>query len=192
MDEHLRNQELIKAKLDRPVALVGLMGAGKTTVGRRLARLLGLPFFDADREMEEAAGRSLAEILDAWGEEAYRNGERLVVRRLVTGGPSVIATGGGAFEDPQTRQTLKENTITVWLNAAVDVLHSRTRLRPEHRPLLDQENARSVLEKLARDRLAIFRTTDIEIFSGETSREEVAGRILTALHEYLNQSETDE
>lgn len=190
MDEHLRNRE-IKAKLDRPVALVGLMGAGKTTVGRRLGRMLGLPFLDADREMEEAAGRSLAEILETWGEEAYRNGERLVIRRLVSGGPSVIATGGGAFEDPETRQALKENTITVWLNAAVDVLHSRTQLRPEHRPLLDQKNARSVLEKLARERVEIFSTTDIEIFSGETSREEVAGRILTALHEYLNNSELD-
>ncbi len=185
MDEPLRTRDL-KAKLDRPVALVGLMGAGKTTVGRRLGRMLGLPFLDADREMEEAAGRSLAEILEAWGEEAYRNGERLVIRRLVGGGPSVIATGGGAFEDPETRQALKENTITVWLNAAVDVLHSRTQLRPEHRPLLDQKNARSVLEKLARERAEIFRTTDIEIFSGETSREEVAGRILTALHEYLH------
>lgn len=185
MNQELKVQEL-RSRLDRPVALVGLMGAGKTTVGRRLGRILKLPFFDADREMEEAAGRSLAEILETWGEEAYRNGERRVILRLTTGGPSVIATGGGAFADPETRQALKENTITVWLNADVDVLHSRTQLRPEHRPLLDHENARSVLEELARERVETFRTTDIEVVSGETSREEVAGRILTALHEYLN------
>jgi shikimate kinase len=189
MDQDSKVQEL-KSKLDRPVALVGLMGAGKTTVGRRLGRMLGLTFLDADREMEKAAGRSLAEILEAWGEDAYRSGERRVIRRLINSGPSVIATGGGAFEDPETRRALKRSTITVWLNADVGILHSRAQLRPDHRPLLDQDNARSILEELARKRAQIFGATDIEIISGETSREEVAGRILTALHKYLNDSGT--
>ena len=130
LDQEIRQ---LKSRLDRPVALVGLMGAGKTTVGRRLGRVLDLPFVDADREMEQAAGRSLAEILETWGEEAYRSGERRVIRRLIESGPSIIATGGGAFEDAETREALEKNTITVWLNADVEVLHSRTQLRPEHR-----------------------------------------------------------
>ena len=183
LDQEIRQ---LKSRLDRPVALVGLMGAGKTTVGRRLGRVLDLPFVDADREMEQAAGRSLAEILDAWGEEAYRSGERRVIRRLIESGPSIIATGGGAFEDAETREALEKNTITVWLNADVEVLHSRTQLRPEHRPLLDHKNARLILEKMATERADMFNSTHIEIHSGETSREEVAGRILTALNEFLD------
>lgn len=176
----------LKARLRRPVALVGLMGAGKTTVGRRLARLLGLPFLDVDREMEIAAGRSLADILESWGEAEYRNGERRIVRRLVGGGPSVIATGGKAFEDARTRRLLQQETITVWLKADVDVLHSRTKKRPEKRPFLDPDNARSMLATMADEKADIFKAADIAVASGGTSRREVAGRILKALEEYLN------
>src|SRR5262245_16053395 len=101
--------------LDRPIVLVGLMGAGKSTVGRRLARRLGLPFVDSDAEIEEAAGRTAADLFDRYGENDFRDGERRLVARLIDGSLRVIATGGGAFVDPSTRQLLNDRAITVWL-----------------------------------------------------------------------------
>src|SRR5262249_38115527 len=120
--------------LDRPIVLVGLMGAGKSTVGRRLARRLGLPFVDSDIAIEEASGASSADLFERYGEHDFRDGERRLVARLVNGEVRVIATGGGAFMDPRTRELLNERAITVWLDAPIDVLAERTSRR-DNRPL---------------------------------------------------------
>ena len=122
-------------RLDQPVVLVGLMGAGKSTVGRRLAKRLGLSFVDSDSAIEDAAGCTAAEVFERYGEQDFRDGERRLVRRLMDGEIRVIATGGGAFVDARTRQLLNERAITVWLDAPVDVLAQRT-ARRDTRPLL--------------------------------------------------------
>jgi shikimate kinase/3-dehydroquinate synthase len=119
----------------RSLVLVGLMGAGKTSIGRRLAARLGLPFKDADAEIEQAAGCSVQEIFARYGEMAFRDGERRVIRRLMSGPPTVIATGGGAWMDPQTREAVAEAGISVWLRCPIPVLVRRVRGR-DHRPLL--------------------------------------------------------
>src|SRR3569833_3085569 len=123
-------------RLDRPIVLGGLMGVGKSTVGRRLAKRLGLPFVDSDSAIEDAAGFSAAEVFERYGEEDFRDGERRLVARLVEGDVRVIATGGGAYVDPRTRQLLNERAITVWLDAPDKELTERTdprHTRPQHR-----------------------------------------------------------
>src|SRR5688572_25090715 len=113
-------------RLDRPIVLVGLMGAGKSTVGRRLAKRLGLPFVDTDAEIEGATGHRWGELFERYGEAAYRDGERRLVARIVDGEVRVISTGGGVFVDPATRELLNSRAITVWLDAPIDVLADRT------------------------------------------------------------------
>src|SRR5947208_16740108 len=125
----------LSKRLDRPVVLVGLMGVGKSTVGRRLARRLGLPFIDSDSEIEETVGLPWGELFERYGEADYRDGERRLVARLIDGEVRVIATGGGVFVDPATRELLNARAITVWLDAPVDVLAERT-ARRDTRPLL--------------------------------------------------------
>ena len=139
--------DLVK-RLDRPVALVGLMGVGKSTVGRRLAKRLGLSFVDSDSEIEDTVGLPWGELFERYGEADYRDGERRLVARLVDGQVRVIATGGGVFVDPRTRALLNERTITVWLDAPVDVLAERTGRR-DTRPLLKNGDRKATLERLA-------------------------------------------
>ena len=136
-------------RLDRPVVLVGLMGVGKSTVGRRLAKRLGLPFVDSDSEIEEAVGLPAGELFERYGEADYRDGERRLVARLIDGRVRVIATGGGVFVDPRTRELLKERAITVWLDAPIDVLAVRTRRR-DTRPLLKNGDPKDALEQIGR------------------------------------------
>ncbi len=134
----------------RTIALVGLMGVGKSSVGRRLANALDLPFRDADVEVEQAAGRSIPEIFAEIGEAGFREGERRVIARLLEEPPHVLATGGGAFMNPQTRALLKAKAITVWLKADLEVLARRIS-RKDNRPLLKGKNQRKVLAELARE-----------------------------------------
>lgn len=129
---------------DRPIALVGLMGVGKTSLGRRLAQTLALPFVDADAEIEAAAGRSVADIFAAFGEEGFRDGERRVIARLLAGPPIVLATGGGAFAQPLTRDILLEGALVVWLKAELPTLAARV-ARKTHRPLLIGRDPMEVL-----------------------------------------------
>src|SRR3954452_13331043 len=138
-------------RLDRPIVLVGLMGVGKSTVGRRLAKRLGLSFVDSDAEIEDASGYPPAEMFERYGEREFRDGERRLVARLIEGDVRVIATGGGAFVDPRTRTLLNERAITVWLDAPVDVLAERTGRR-NTRPLLRDGNRAETLARLADER----------------------------------------
>src|SRR3954447_23792148 len=136
---------------DRSIVLVGLMGAGKTTVGRRLAKRLGLPFVDSDEEVEKAADQKISEIFERFGEASFRDGERRILRRLVEGSPKVIATGGGAFVDPETRALILENCIAVWLKAEPETLAERVSRR-NNRPLLRGKNPLETLRDLGERR----------------------------------------
>lgn len=172
-------------KLDRPIVLVGLMGAGKSTVGRRLARRLGLPFVDSDTEIEEAAGATAAELFERYGENDFRDGERRLVARLIDGTVRVIATGGGAYVDPRTRQLLNERAITVWLDAPVEVLAERTGRR-DTRPLLRKGDRATTLARLAEQRHPMYAEAHIHIRSGDGAHSNVVEAIVAALREHLD------
>ncbi|HEX5321119.1 MAG TPA: shikimate kinase [Stellaceae bacterium] len=172
-------------RLDRPIVLVGLMGVGKSTVGRRLARRLGLPFVDSDAAIEDAAGLSPAEVFERYGEQDFRDGERRLVARLVDQGDiQVIATGGGAFVDPLTRALLNERAITIWLDAPVDILAERTSRR-DTRAQLRNGDPKATLERLASERRPSYEQAHIHVKSGSGAHREVVEAILRALDAYL-------
>ena len=165
---------------DRCIVLVGLMGAGKTTIGRRLAKRLGLPFHDSDEEIERAADHSIAEIFDRFGEASFRDGERRVLRRLVGGPPKVIATGGGAFMDPETRALVLDKAIAVWLRAEVPTLAERA-TRRGRRPLLRDREPAEVLRALAEVRDPIYAEAQLHVSSDGVSHEQAVDEIVAAL-----------
>ena len=173
-------------RLDRPIVLVGLMGVGKSTVGRRLARRLGLPFVDSDAAIEDAAGLSPAEVLERYGEQDFRDGERRLVARLVDEGDlQVIATGGGAFVDPRTRELLNARAVTVWLDAPVDILTERTSRRDTRAQLRDGD-PKETLERLANERRAAYEQAHIHVKSGLGAHREVVDAIVRALEEHIS------
>ncbi|HVM38410.1 MAG TPA: shikimate kinase [Sphingomicrobium sp.] len=174
----------VAKRLDRPIVLVGLMGAGKSTVGRRLARRLGLPFVDSDAAIEDAAGFSAAEVFERYGERDFRDGERRLVARLVEGEKRVIATGGGAFVDPRTRQLLNERAITIWLDAPTQVLAERTGRR-DTRPLLRNDDPKGTLDRLAQERRPSYAEAHIHVRSGEGPHRDVVEAIVAKLAEHL-------
>jgi shikimate kinase len=174
-------------RLDRPVVLVGLMGVGKSTVGRRLAKRLSLSFVDSDAEIEDAAGYPAAEIFERYGEQDFRDGERRLVARLIEGAVRVIATGGGAYVDPRTRKLLNERAITVWLDAPVDILAERTSRR-DTRAQLRNGDPRAVLEKLAEERRPSYEEAHIHVRSGDGAHKDVVEAIIQALEDHLNRS----
>ena len=176
--------EKLTIPLDRPIVLVGLMGAGKSTVGRRLAKRLGLPFVDSDSEIEEAAGIGTAELFEKFGESDFRDGERRLVARLMDGNVRVIATGGGAFIDPRTRQLLNDRAITIWLDASVDVLAERTSRR-NNRPLLRRGNRSETLARLAEERSPMYAEAKIHIRSGAGDHSDVVDAIIVALNDHV-------
>lgn len=173
--------------LDRPIVLVGLMGAGKSTIGRRLARRLGLPFTDSDEEIAQAAGLSAGEVFEKFGEREFRDGERRVVARLIDEGPRVIATGGGAFLDAGTRALLDKAAITVWLDAPVEVLAERT-ARRDTRPLLRDGDREEILQKLDRERRPAYAEAHLRIPSNAQAHAKVVDAIITALEAHLAHS----
>lgn len=167
----------------RSIVLVGLMGAGKTTIGRKLAARLGLPFRDADIEIERAAGRSIAEMFAVWGEAEFREGERRVIARLLSGGPIVLATGGGAFMDPHTRALIRARARSVWLRCPLAILVRRVRGRT-HRPLLAGGDAREILAGLMEIRHPIYAEADIMIDCEDDSTEHTTQTVLSALESH--------
>jgi len=173
---------------DRVIVLVGLMGAGKTTIGRRLAHALHLPFFDADEEIEKSAGRSVEDIFADFGEAAFRDGERKVIERLLAGPRGVLATGGGAFMDPSTRAIIGEKALSIWLHADLDVLMERVSLR-NTRPLLRQPNPRQIMQTLMQARYPVYAQADIRVESGVASHNHAVEQIITALKDRQNNHE---
>ena len=167
---------------DKTIALVGLSGVGKSSIGRRLALALGMPFRDADAEVEAAAGRPIAEIFEQYGEAAFRDGERRVIARLLAEPPHVLATGGGAFMHPETRALIKEKAISVWLKADIEVLARRVG-RKESRPLLAGKDPLDVLAAQARDRYPVYAEADVAVETGDTPHLGAVDAILKALAE---------
>ena len=168
---------------NRTVALVGLMGAGKSTVGRRLADALGRQFYDSDDEIEKAAGLSISDIFALHGEAEFRRGEQRVLERLLSEPPHVLATGGGAYLNPDTRTLLREHAITIWLNADLETLWRRVSKRG-HRPLLKADNPKGVLSRLLDERAPIYEKADIVVTSREGPHRATVNSILKALDEW--------
>jgi len=168
--------------LKKTVALVGMMGAGKSSVGRRLAAKLGVPFQDADSEIENAAKCSIAEIFDRYGEAAFRDAERKIVARLLSEPPHVLATGGGAFIDPETRAKIRSTAISVWIKVPVDVLLARVGRR-DTRPLLRDGEPREIMEKLLEKREPIYAEADLIVESENGPHGAMVDKIMDALKE---------
>jgi len=164
----------------RTIVLVGLMGAGKTKIGRRLAIRLGLPFFDSDQEIEAAAGETIEEIFANRGEPAFRDGERRVIARLLGGSVHVLATGGGAFMDPVTRAVIARRGVSLWLRADLDVLVQRVSRRAD-RPLLKAGDPRAILGELIERRHPIYAKAEVTVDSGDGSSETTVNRTIAAL-----------
>lgn len=168
----------------RTIALVGLMGVGKTSIGRRLAALLDLPFKDADDEIEKAAGRTISEIFSRHGEAEFRAGERRVIARLLEGEPHVLATGGGAFVQPETRAILKKGAVTIWLRADLAVLARRV-ARKEHRPLVAGKDPLEVLTAQAEVRYPAYAEADLTVDTGDISHAHAVEAVVEALRRHF-------
>ena len=166
--------------IDRPIVLIGMMGAGKSVIGRLLADRLGIAFIDADNEIEAAANMTIAEIFETHGEEYFRDGERRVIERLLQAGPCILATGGGAFMDPKTRGMIAGQGISVWLKASFEVLWERVS-RKSHRPLLRNPDPQGTLKKLIADRYPVYAEALITVESDHISKESMVKRVFEAL-----------
>lgn len=164
----------------KSLVLVGLMGAGKSSVGKRLALRLGLPFFDADTEIEKAAGASIPDIFSEHGEAAFRDGERRVIARLLDQSPIVLATGGGAFMNEETRARIRASGLSIWLKADLDLLVRRCSRR-SNRPLLAAADPRKVLESLMHQRYPIYAEADITVATTDGPHEDVVENIIAML-----------
>lgn len=170
--------------MDKIILLVGLMGSGKTSVGKRLAQKLNLPFVDGDAEMEKAAGISLIDLLKIYGEEEYRAGEKRVMKRLLNGDPCVLASGGGSFVADETRQLARDKAITVWLKADVDVLYKRTTGR-KHRPFIkgNDDKLKDKLEKYMELEYPYYSEADVVVETKEEQVENTVKRVIKAIEE---------
>lgn len=169
---------------ERSIVMVGLMGAGKSAIGKRLAARLGLAFVDTDQEIELAAGCSIPEIFERFGEQAFRDGERRVIARLLAGPRCVLATGGGAFMDPETRAAVRARGLSVWLRADLDTLVRRT-ARRTNRPLLNRGDPRKILGDLMALRYPVYAEADIHVDSLEAPPEETTARVAAAIDRHF-------
>ena len=168
----------------KPVVLVGMMGAGKTTVGRRLAPRLGLPFFDSDTEIERASGMSVSELFETHGEESFREGEARVIRRLLDGPPHVLATGGGAVTHAETRELIKDRAISVWLRADSETL-ARRATRRDTRPLLRTNDPQATIDRLLAERTSYYSAADIHIESQPGPHDQTVELLLKKIESLL-------
>lgn len=173
----------ISALRGRSIALIGMMGVGKTTVGRRLAKRLGLPFHDSDEEIEKASGRTVKGYFRDHGEAAFRVGERKVIDRLLSGPPVLLATGGGAYIQDETRAVLQEKAITIWLKADHGVIYERVK-RNTNRPLLNVDDPKAALKKMIDERYPIYKEADIVINSNRGPHTRSVEASIRALHKY--------
>jgi shikimate kinase len=180
-----------RALKGRSIVFVGIMGVGKSTIGWRVAKLLGLPFVDADNEIELAADLTIAEIFEKYGEPYFRAGERKVIERLLKQGNQVLATGGGAFMDEDTRKTIADDGISIWLDADIELIMQRVMQR-KTRPLLKQANPRGIIEALLEKRNPIYALADYRFQSHDVARDIIAAKIVTMLGEELYQANQTE
>jgi len=183
-DRQERLSAIRKALGPRSVVLIGLMGAGKTAVGRRLANRLDLPFIDADTEIEVAAGTGIREIFAEHGEAYFRQGERKVIARLLENGPQVLATGGGAYMNPDTRANIKAHGVSVWRKADIKVLMKRVGRR-DNRPLLATGDPEKVMKRLMEERYPIYAEADVTVESRDVPHDVIVGAVIDALADQL-------
>lgn len=169
----------------RSIVLVGMMGVGKSSIGRRLALRLSLPFVDADTEIEKAAGTTIADIFSRHGEADFRTGEARVIARLLEGGPQVLATGGGAIMNADTRAAIKAKAISVWLSADFDILMRRIAKRKSDRPMLQTPDPGATLRRLLEEREPVYAQADIAVQSREVPHDAVVAEIMGALAGFL-------
>ncbi len=170
-------------KIDKPIVLIGMMGAGKSAIGRMISHKLNLDFKDADHEIELAANLTIPEIFEKYGEDHFREGEQRVIKRLLGSGIHILATGGGAFMNENTRKTIAENAISVWFNAEFDILWERVS-RKTHRPLLHTADPQGTLKNLIDVRYPVYAEADIIVECDDVSKEDMRDRVIDALIEY--------
>lgn len=164
-----------------PIVLIGMMGAGKSSLGVRLADVLDMPFRDADSEIEKAAAMRVAEIFEQHGEQAFRDGERRVIKRLLGEGPMVLALGGGAFIDDATRALVQEKALSIWLDVPVDELVARVKKKPDKRPLLKGQNIAAKLQELMQERGPVYQTARLKVDVSGGTHEDALDRLLASL-----------
>ena len=179
-----RSSTIRRALGGRSIVLVGIMGVGKSTIGKRLSQYLDIPFVDADKEIEKAAGMDIQDIFDQFGEEAFRSGEKKVIKRLMNEGQKILATGGGAFMNEDIRADIAESGVSVWLNADLDILMKRVQRRA-NRPLLKTEDPEATMKALLEERNPVYALSDIHIESRTVSRDVIAGEVVDLLAENL-------
>jgi len=188
-EDAVQAQRILAALGTRNIVLIGMMGAGKTSVGKRLAMALGIPFTDADHEIETAANMTIPEIFETYGEDHFRDGERKVIARLLSDGPKVIATGGGAIVNTETRKRIARKSISVWLKADLQILLERVRRR-SNRPLLRSADPEAVLRGLLAEREPLYTQADITVTSRNTPHQTIINEILGNLEECLASAAT--
>jgi len=176
--------EITAALGTRSIVLVGMMGAGKSTIGRRLSARLRLPFLDADTEIEAAAGMSIPDIFEAHGEPHFRDGEARVIARLLDSGPAVLATGGGAFMREETRNRIGDKAVSIWLKADADIIMKRVKRRAD-RPLLQTTDPAATVGRLIEEREPVYRHADLTIWSRDVPHEKIVDECLEGLHALL-------
>lgn len=186
-----RREELLERLGNRPIVLIGMMGAGKTTVGRRLAAKLGRHFVDSDEEVEKAAGMTIEDIFRTHGEADFRAGEVKVIARLLKDGGIVLGTGGGAFINPETRALVNSSAISVWIKADFDLLFQRVSRR-SNRPLLKTANPRETLQKLIDVRYPTYAEAHVTVVSRDVPQDQVATEVIDAVLEYLQKAPSDD
>jgi shikimate kinase len=179
-----RHAGLLERLAGRPIVFVGLMGAGKTAIGRRVASELGVPFTDSDHEIESASRMTIPELFERYGEPEFRALEQRVILRLLTGGTRVLATGGGAYMNDETRRAIAENGLSVWLKADLDTLMGRVGRKPT-RPLLKTENPRATMEKLIAVRYPVYAHADLTVPTRDDRREVIAAEVIAAIDAHL-------
>ena len=179
-----KDAETVRQRLgERPIVLVGLMGAGKTSVGRRLAEKLGIPFVDADHEIEAAAGKPIKEIFADHGEAYFREGERRVIQRLIGNGAQVLATGGGAYMNEETRERIQRHGISVWLRASLPILMKRVAKRQD-RPLLQADDPETVMRGLIEKRYPVYSQADLTVESRDVQHGQMVNDVIRALAQW--------
>jgi len=182
-----REGEIVAALGKRLIVLVGMMGAGKSTIGRRLAARLRLPFFDADTEIEAAHRMSIPEIFERFGEPYFRDGEMRVIARLLDGGPAVLAPGGGALKREETRQRIRDQAVSIWLKADAEVILRRVRRGRTDRPLLQTADPAATVLRLIAEREPVYQHADLTILSRDVPHEKIVEECVEALHARLCQ-----
>src|SRR5215470_17642556 len=176
--------DILSALGSRSIVLVGMMGAGKSTIGRRLAARLRLQFLDADSEIEAAAGMTIPEIFEVHGEQHFRDGEARVIARLLESGPAVLATGGGSFMREETRRRIGDKAVSIWLKADTDIIMRRVRRRAD-RPLLQTDDPAATVNRLIAEREPVYQFADITIASRDVPHDKIVDECVEALHKKL-------